>query len=284
MTKNEPKDPLLGASLKKARIDTGLTQEQLAAQAGWEPGTGKFKASKIESGRQIPTAKDLDDWARVTAVHERLKEQWKQMAAAADAARAASYKSRLGGGQSPVQQEWTDRAKVTTRFRFFETFVIPRYLQVAEYTRAVLEEFKTYSTIEDLDKAVGDRQESVRFLYDSSKAFKLLIDEPVLRRRRFPPSVMLPQLLFLQSALGLPSAQIRIYPSLTRPVSYLTPSSFELFDDRGFIEDALGGRREFLYDSVADLEAKFDRMWEEAAAGDEARQIIVDAISSLPAG
>lgn len=282
MTKDEPLEYLLGASLRKARTEAKLTQANLAQQAGWKESTGKSKVSKTESGEQVPDADDLERWARATGVDARLLDQWKILAAEEDARRNASYKNRLKGGQAPVQQEWTKRAEESTRFRFFETFVVPRYLQVPEYTRATLEEFKTFSSVDDLDAAVKVRQASTRLLYDPDKSFQLIIDEPVLRRKRFPRSVMRPQLLFLQSVIG-EEDQLRIYPSLSRRVSKLTPSSFELFDNLGYIETAAGGAKPLLYDTVAQLERTFDELWSEAVGGDAAREIIALALKELPA-
>ncbi len=284
MTNREPNPTLLGESLKKARTEAGLTQDQLAEQIGWEKTTGKSKVSKIESGRQVPSDGDINDWAAATAAEDRLREQWKTLASEAEEARRLSYKSRLGGGQAAVQREWTDRAANTTRFRFFETFGIPRYLQVPEYTRAMLEEFGNYSTVNDLDAAVQARLASGRYLYDTSKSFAFLIDEPVLRRRRFPPAVMRPQLHALQAAIGLSNVRLGIYPSLSRPVSRLTPSHFNLFDDMGFIETALGGATQLLYDSVAELDELFEAYWRDAVEGAEARELILAAIADLPPG
>lgn len=280
MTKDEQRDYLLGGSLKKARTEQRLTQTQLAEQAGWKTTTGKGKVSKIESGDQVPTEDDLDSWAAVTAVDPKLLEQWKALAAEENTRRSASYKSRLKGGQAPIQREWTNRAETTERFRFFETFIVPRYLQVAEYTRAALEEFRPYSSVDDIDAAVKERQASARLLYDPTKSFKLVIDEPVLFRKRFPRAVMRPQLLFLQSVIG-EEDQLRIYPSLSKRVSRLTPSSFELFDNLGYIETEVGGAEPLLYDTVAQLEEKFQAIWAEAVGGDEAREIIARAITEL---
>ncbi len=204
------------------------------------------------------------------------------LAAAEHAHRAGGYKNRLKDGLAPVQREWSNRAEATERFRFFETFIVPRYLQVAEYTKATLEEFRKFSSVEDLDKAVKERQASTRLLYQPGKSFKLIIDEPVLFKTRFPRSVMRPQLLFLQSVIG-EEDQLRIYPSLSGRVSYLTPSSFEMFDDIGYIETEVGGAEPLLYDTVAQLEVKFKALWAESVGGDVAREIIARAISRLPA-
>jgi transcriptional regulator with XRE-family HTH domain len=282
MNDDKQRDYLLGGSLRKARVAVGLNQTEFGRQAGWAASTAKSKVSKIESGDQVPSDDDLDRWARIAETPAPLLEQWRELAAKETARRSANYKSRLKGGQEPIQQEWSQKAEDTALFRFFETFAVPRYLQVAEYTRAMLTEFKQFSSVDDLEAAVRERQASAKLLYDPEKTFHLIIDEPVLFRTRFPRAVMRPQLLFLQSVIG-DEEQLRIYPSLSRPVSRLPISSFELFDNVGYIETEAGGADPLLYDTVVPLAAKFDALWDEAVGGDDAREIIARALAALPA-
>lgn len=271
----------LGASLKKARGN--LTQSALAELAGWGK-SGKTKVSKIESGRQLPDDDDLNAWAEITSAGERLREQWKSLAAQVDKSRA-NYRKRARNGQRPVQKAYSDLAAETTHFRFFEMTFVPRYLQVPEYTRAVLQEHHDkHGSIDDVEAASQERQGSVRHLYDTSKKFVFLIDEPVLRRTRFPASIMRPQLDRLMSVIGLSNVTLAIYPSLSRPVHSLTESSFELFDDIGYIETALEDAPRLLANDVESLEKLFDRYWQDAVVDDEARRLILDAASHLPAG
>lgn len=273
----------LGDSLAKARKAAKLTGAELAERAGWSAGTGKTKVSKIERGNQLPTEGDLDDWADATGVDDRLRAQWKRITQTAGVERSPGYAKRMESGQAAVQREYTDRAEETTSFKFFETFVIPRYLQVPQYTRAVLEEYRDkIGVVDDVDGAVKERQRSVRYLYDDTKNFTFLIEEPVLRRRRFPPAVMRAQLHSLLTTIGLDQVTIAVYPSLSRPVHTLTESSFEIFDDIAFVETVLEDDKRLLADDVIKLEALFDRYWRDAAVNEDARPIILDAIEHLP--
>jgi transcriptional regulator with XRE-family HTH domain len=269
----------LATRLKKARGT--MTMLELAIQAGWKE-SGKSKVSKIESGKQLPSVEDLEIWAALTGVDERLLGQWKVMLVEAESFRT-DYQQRMREGQKAVQQEYTDLAAETTHFRFFESAVVPRYLQVREYTHAVLQEYHDdYGTIDDVDEATDERQASSRYLYDTSKRFDFLIDEHVLRSRRFPPEVMRSQMDRLQSVIGLRHVRLGIYPSLSRPTKKLVRSSFELFDDVGFIETFLSDGPRLLIDDVVQLDKFFNQMWDDAVEGDTARRLILDAISSLP--
>jgi transcriptional regulator with XRE-family HTH domain len=277
----EERDPI-GSRLKAARETAGYTGTGLAEALGWPSGTGKYKISKIERGRQIPTAEDITAWAQATGMNDRLRDQLISKAAEAEATRD-TYSKRAAHGQEPIQDDYTKRAARTKRFTFFEMTFIPRYLQTPDYMRATLQEHHDkHGTVDDVAAAVRKRQESVRFLTDPDKQFTFLIDEPVLRRRRFPASIMRAQLFHLSSAIGLDNVTLAIYPSLSRQVNSNTESSFEIFDDEACIETAVTDE-EHLADKVEVLETLFARYWQDAVTGDDARQLILDAINHLPA-
>lgn len=279
-------DPVLGSALQKARNAAGLTGEQLAERTGFKTRSGnlaKDKVSKIESGKQLPTAEEVEAWAQATGVSDRVRDQWKLLAEQAEETRSSNYRKRAQQGQQVVQEGYTKRAEETSRFTFFEMTFLPRYLQIPDYTRAVLQEHhEKHGTIDDVAAATRSRQASTRLLYDDTKKFVFLIDEPVLRRTRFGSTIMRPQLLHLMSVIGLDNVTLAIYPSLSRPVNSLTESSFELFDDIGYIETALEDAPRLLADDVEELEKLFERYWRDAAIGEDARTIILDAIASLP--
>ena len=287
MSDNTPRhDPLLGSALQKARNAAGLTGEQIAERTGFKTRSGnlaKDKVSKIESGKQLPTLAEVDAWADATGVDDRVREQWKLLAAQAEENRSINYRQRAQGGQQATQKAYSDLAEETSRFTFFEMTFLPRYVQIPDYTRAILQEHhEKHGTVDDVAAATRVRQASTRFLYDDTKKFTFLIDEPVLRRRRPAASIMRPQLLQLMSVIGLDNVTLAVYPSLSREVSSLTESSFELFDDVGYIETALEDSPRLLADDVQELEKLFERYWQDAAVGEDARAIILDAIAALP--
>jgi transcriptional regulator with XRE-family HTH domain len=283
MSNDETRDTILGASLKKAREAAGLTGVQLAQRLGWAATTGKGKVSKLEGGRQTPTSDEISAWATATGVNERLRDQWLALAEQ-EREEQANYRARMAGGQQAIQRQYGDLASHTTRFTFFETFVFPRYLQTPEYMRAILQEHHDkHGTFDDVAAAVKERQGSVRLLLDDTKTFVFLLDEPLLRRTRFPASIMRPQLIQLMSVIGLPNVTLAIYPSLSRPVHSYTESSFEIFDDVAFIETALADERKLLADDVEILERLFARYMQDAVVNEDARPLIADALAALPA-
>lgn len=280
---DKPRNTILGASLKKTREAAGFSGVELAQRLGWTTGTGKSKVSKLESGRQTPTPAEIDAWATATGASDRLRDQWLALAEQ-EREELANYRARAASGQQAIQKQYGDLAANTTRFTFFETFVFPRYLQTPEYMRAVLQEHHDkHGTFDDVAAAVKERQGTVRLLFDDTKTFVFLLDEPLLRRTRFPASIMRPQLIQLMSVIGLPNVTIGVYPSLSRPVNSYTESSFEIFDDVAFVETALADERKLLADDVETLERLFQRYWQDAAVGEDARPLIADALAALPA-
>lgn len=267
----------LATRLRNARGD--MLAKDLAAQAKWLA----TKVSKIESGKQLPSVDDLNTWAAITGIKEPLLGQLHAMLVEAQAFHT-DYKNRMRNGQKAVQQEYNDLAETTTSFRFFEMAGIPRYLQLPQYTRALLQEMHDqHGSVDDVDEATAARQESVSYLHQLHRRFEFIIEEPVLRRRRLPPSVMRSQLFHLGTAIGLPNVRLGIYPSLSRQVRWTPQNSFELFDDVGYVETFATDGPRLLADEVAKYDVVMARLWEDAVEGDEARQLILDAIADLPA-
>lgn len=265
----------LAVRLKNAR--GSMLASDLAERAGWN----KSKVSKIEAGKQLPSEEDLDIWAELTGADTHLRDQWKGMLAEAQEFRS-DFERRMRTGQKELQRQHGDLAESTTSYRFFENAVIPRYLQVAQYTRAVLREFfERHNIPDDVDEATAERQKSVALLYETHRSFAFLIDEHVLWSRRFPPDVMRPQLDRLVSVLGLRNVRLGIFPTLSRPTNTLSQNSFELFDDIGYAETYISDGYRMLIDEVTQYDRVLDRLWADAAEGDDARQLILNAIARL---
>lgn len=264
----------LATRLKNAR--GAMPAKDLAAQTGWLPS----KVSKIESGKQLPSKEDLDKWAELTGIDDELLGQLQAMLVEAKTLRV-DYTQRMRAGQTAVQREYGDLAEVTQSFRFFETSYVPRYLQIRDYTRAVLLEHKQFSSVDDVEEATTERQKSVGYL-TSDRQFELLINEPVLRYRAFPPEVMRAQLFHLAAAIGLRNVRFGIYPSLSRRVGRTPQNTFELFDDIGYVETWIKDGPKLLIDDVRQYDETLAKLWPDAAEGDEARELIYKAIADLP--
>ena len=266
----------VAARLRALRTQTGLSGKQFAKGLGWQPS----KVSRLENGRQTPTPADLDAWARVVgkpgdaAGLQQLLEQ----------ARTAhrDWKRRMRDGQSAVQADYNALTEQSTVIRYFETAYMPGYLQTPAYARRVLTELVDLHglAVDDVNAAVAARMQRQHALYDPAKRFEFLLAEPVLHWRLCPPDVMRGQLDRLQTMLSLPNIRFGILPLHPAAPLRTTPQqAFQLYDDTAVVE-GLVGENVYRGDKAAAFARAMDRMWDDAATDEQARQLILTAVSA----
>lgn len=259
--------------LRQLRQQAGLSGKTLAAVAGWQPS----KVSRVELGRQRPTAADIEVWSRACGADpdhtasllalltdlESLHREWKQ---------------RMRRGQSPVQADYNQIVAASSTIRHFEVAYVPGLLQTADYARRVLAEMVDLHglPVADVDEAVATRMRRQQLLYDAGKTFEFILAESVLRWMLCPPGVMAAQLDRLQTAMTLPNVRFGIIPfGVQIPV---TPqNAFQLYDDIAIIETFVG---ETVYRGPeADAYARvMERLWAQTVTGAQARRLIVRAV------
>jgi len=287
-TKREPvKNPQVGAWLTRRdgladqlrRARGAITARQFAIDARWHDGS---KVSKIESGRQLPTVEDLEKWAEITGTPDTVLQQWRAMLVEARAFRR-DYVRRLRNGNAEAAEDHGLQIEQSEVFRMFETFAIPRFLQVLDYAKALLAaSHRMHGGVEDVDAVAESRLASQRFLYDNSRTFEFIVAEPALRWGIAAPAVMHAQLDRLLSVIGVPRIRLGIIP-LGVPLTYLPEHSFELYGDVGAVEGYLGEFKE-TGSRWERLNGIMDLLWGDAVEGDAARRIILAAKADLPAG
>lgn len=280
-------DPVLGQltrpdgladRLRQLRQRTGLSGKSLAAVAGWQPS----KVSRIEHGRQRPTATDIEVWTRACGADPETTAAMLTLLNDLESIHR-DWKLRLRRGQPPVQADSNHVLADSSLIRHFEIAHVPGLLQTADYARRVLAESADLRNlvVTDLDEAVATRMQCQQLLYDTGKSFEFLLAEPVLRWLLCPPEVMAAQLDRLQTAMSLPTVRFGIVPfDVQLPV---TPqNSFRMYDDLAIVETFLG---ETVYRGPeAEACARvMDRLWSEAVTGARARRLIVRAIPRLTA-
>lgn len=55
----------IGAKIKKARLDKGLSQAQLGIDCGWDNGSPQSRVGNYEQGKRVPSAPDIAVIAKV---------------------------------------------------------------------------------------------------------------------------------------------------------------------------------------------------------------------------
>jgi transcriptional regulator with XRE-family HTH domain len=267
----------LADRLVTMRESAGLTGRALADAAGW-PGS---KISKIEKGKQTPTAADIDVWVRLCGTDPTVGRELLTLLEDFNA-RHRTWRRRLRLGQTDAQEEYRLLVEESSLVRHFETAWIPGLLQTAAYARSVLAEIAELhgAEVDDLHGAIEKRMRRQQYLYDSSKRFEFLLCEPVLHWWKPPAPVMREQLDRLHTVVDMDRIRFGIYP--TDAVVGTTPqNAFVMYDDRAFVETFLG---ETVHegDDAERYAQIMERMWADAVTGPKARRLIVAAAEALP--
>lgn len=263
--------------LTQVRDAAGMSGKQLADQVGWAPS----KVSRIEKGKQMPTAADVDVWARACDTTAEVEQELLTLLAEAQDAQR-NWRRRLRLGHAEDQARYVDMVEASSTVRHFETVYVPGLLQTPEYVRRIMTESYRMHRADpsDLDEAVRQRMLRQRFLYDPSKRFEFLLAEPVLRWRLIPPAAMRGQLDRLQTVIGVENIRFGILP-FGSELSTTPQNSFVMYDDLAVVESYVD-EREYSGEDAEGLLEILDAFWDVAATGDQARRLIVAAADALP--
>lgn len=266
----------LAERLFRMRKAARLTGDQLAATLGWGDKTGRTKVSKIENGKQVPTADEIRAWAVASGHPEDAGELLDLLANVQSVHR--QWRGQLRRGHAAVQEDYDRRAKTAKRIRNAAPLIIPSFFQTAGYARAIMTHVADLWGTTDIDGAVEARMRRQEALYDRSKTFEFVITEAALRLLPCPPQVMRGQLDRLLT-LDLDNVTLGIIP-MGVELAVLPYSDFLLLDDRAIVESA-GSEDEVGEDESAVYARIFDGLMAEAVTGEDARRLIVDAAADL---
>lgn len=125
-----------------------------------------------------------------------------------------------------------------------------------------------------------------QMLYDPGKHFEFLIAEPVLRWLVVPPAVMRAQLDRLQAMIGLARVRLGVIP-MGAPLAVVPQNTVELYtrdDDVVAVAETFIGETWHRDDEARRYADTFALLWQDAAEGQDARQLIVNAARALPGG
>jgi transcriptional regulator with XRE-family HTH domain len=266
----------LATRLRAMRTSAGLTGMSLGDQLGWS----QSKVSRIETGRRLPTASDVAEWASACGARD---EELQQLLDLLDEAhlvrRDLSHRARWG--QVAIQREQTQLAESATRIRSLELVTIPGMLQTAAYAEHRMAEtvhlFGTNPA--EVPAAVAERMRRQQALYAPGKRFEFLLAESALRLLTCPAAVMRGQIDRLLAVTSTASVTLGVLPfGVELPI---TPqNSFTMFDDVVQVEtfaDVLAYEGE----QAATFDAAWDELWSAAWVGDQATRVITAAAAAL---
>lgn len=253
-----------------------LTGEQLAGRYGWN----KSKVSRLENGRQTPTADDLRKWAEACGQPGAYGELLARLRGFESHIR--SWRRQLASGHKPVQDTHLGAHADASVFRGWESSMIFGILQTPDYARSI---FTRYAELQrsprDTEEAVRSRMKRQEALYDSSKRFHLILWESALHALICPPSVLAAQLDRLSGAVGLDTVELGIVP-LSASLKIPPATAFWMYDDRQVIVE--NWHAELWIDDEVSVDT-YLRTWrtlrESAVYGSDAHNLISSARRAL---
>jgi len=226
----------LAGALRQQREATGLSGVAFAQRLGWH----QTRLSKIETGRQFPTAEDITQWAAAAGSDPLLE----QLARAREEHATWAEEYRRSGGAAGNQASVNSRYEAATQVAKFQPVMIPSQIQTAEYASELLRSASGpklwHVSDEDIEKKVAARIAGQQILYQPGKRISIVILEAALRTRMVPPRAMAGQLDRMLTLHGLTALDLGIIPAATIVPVYPT-SGFVIFDNDYVVVETIGG-------------------------------------------
>ena len=167
----------LGETLRKARLDAGMTGKELTAKLG--RGWGQPKVSKLETGRQLPSEEDLLAWADVTGANP------DELGALLGRARHeySTYKAMFAeDGSAAALQDAVAAAEYAAKvIASYQPMLIPGFLQTPDYARTLLSlpggPLDSGATPDDIGRMIASRMRRSAILYEPGRQITLLMEK-----------------------------------------------------------------------------------------------------------
>lgn len=285
MPSHSPENPsraVLAARLEALREGTGLSGNAFAGQMG----IVQSRVWKIEHLELLPTEDDIRTWV---AAAGQPGDDAGELIDLLDRARV-EYQTwrrayRRAGGAAGQQASYVELEAKSSLIGEFQIAMMPGIIQTPQYAREILSLPSGPAAwgagpgeIEAMINARLRRQEVA--LYDPSKKVRIVLGEASLRTLVCTPATLAEQLGKLLSIAALPSVELGIIGFSQRmPVYPFT--AFSVRDDLVVIDHLTGEQPISAPDEVASWLRFFDLLREAASNGDEARELILRAMSDL---
>ncbi|MFJ4631484.1 helix-turn-helix domain-containing protein [Streptomyces sp. NPDC088847] len=268
----------LGARLRELRTEAGLEGKSLADKLGCQPS----KVSRLQNGKQTPTAADLTEWAQACDKPEVEAELQGLRAGLEMKQRHRSWRRQLAGGHRGRQEIAVRQTDATKSIRGLEVSRVPGLFQTPEYARVIFDSNAEFRGIPPTTEAAVEarmrRQES---LYDPAKTFRFLVCEAALYHRACPTDVMAEQLDRLYNLVGQRRIELGILP-FGAQLRRTAPHAFWIYDRRLVIVETISEELWLTGDEDIQLyERAWDWLAESAEHGASARRLIGRARASL---
>ncbi|MEU8886661.1 helix-turn-helix transcriptional regulator [Streptomyces sp. NPDC048442] len=266
----------LGARLRELRAEAGLDGKDVAARLGWQ----RSKVSRLENGKQTPSAADLTAWAEAAERPDCVPELQGRLAGLET--RYRSWKRQLAEGARARQEQAIVETEATRVTRGLEVACVPGLFQTADYARHVFRASAAFSRIgKDPEDAVRARIRRQEALYQPGRSFRFLIWEGALHVRACPRDVHAAQLDRLVGLVGLDTVELGVIP-LRADLNCTPAHGFWIYDRRLVIVETISNEMWLDDDeSISLYEEVWDRFAESAVYGTAAQRLIGRVRASL---
>jgi transcriptional regulator with XRE-family HTH domain len=239
-TPNRNARQALAERLRQTRRATGATGAHFAARLG--AGWGQPKVSKLETGKQLPTAADITAWAEATRTDPAELRELLEHARI----EYASFRERIQdrAGVDRLQDDIGAAEAAAARIAHYQPALVPGIVQTADYARELLHlpsgpaEFGASEA--DISRMIASRLRRQAILHETGRDITTLIGEGALRTRIATPTTMRAQREHIaRLAETLTTATIAIVP-FNAPAPIATLHGWALIDDIATIETDAG--------------------------------------------
>ncbi len=275
----------LADELRRLRSLSGLSGRELGSRIGIDQST----VSRIERAEQRVSLPQVIAWSKATEAPE---DRQAQILALAEQILTGptSWEAASETGSTDFGREVAELEARTSLLSNYQPAALPGLLQTPAYARRTLSA-GPQGAPPNLAERVMDRIDRQRVLYDEAKRFRFVIPEAVLRWPYGPPDdpAVLDehreQLARVDWAIGRPNVEVGILP--LAPVAAWRTAGFIIFDEvdgdepQVHLEWLTRPYNIFEPAQVEMCRQAFSNLMAEAVTGDEARQLITSAASSL---
>lgn len=269
----------LGNRLREMRLDAHLTGRALSGRTGFAPP----KISKIESGRQTPSDRDIEEWATACGQSQQIPELKATLRSLEQQYVEFRRMSRTG---LPARQRTIGEIEAGTQLvRNFETCFVPGLLQTAEYARYRFIEGDAGDTERgvptsdvEVDEAIAARMDRARAIRRGDTKFHFVMTEAALKYRVCPPDVMAGQLGHLISMTTVPTIHVGIVP-FSADMAIGPLHGFYLYDNTLVLVELFTAVLNVSQPGeIGAYERVFGQMADAAVYGAEARALLTGAL------
>jgi transcriptional regulator with XRE-family HTH domain len=198
----------LRTELRAARLDSDLTQEQVAKAMEWS----MSKINRIEKAKTGISTNDLRALLPFLGIKDKARAD--ELITLARAARESPWWSRYRGVAPEKLLELIDYESAASVVSQFEPIFVPGILQTEEYARAVLQIFYNENTAAERLAAMVELRTTRTGLLtrDNAPQFSFVLDESVIHRVVGRTVVMRQQFQHLADIAKLPNVTIQVVP------------------------------------------------------------------------